>query len=183
MEELWVSIKEFDGLYLISSHGRIKSLPKSVKISNGNYRITKERILKNQIDHRGYECIILRKNKSYKSFKVHRLVGKYFVDNCNGYNEINHLDGNKLNNIFSNLEWCNRSINLIHAYKKGLKVISDNNKLKLSIHNSRKVICTKTNTIFNSIVDAANSINMNKVTLNCKLLGKRKNDTYFKYVQ
>jgi hypothetical protein len=182
MEELWVSIKEFEGLYLISSKGRIKALPKSLNIFSGNKRITKEKILKNQIDHRGYESIILRKDKTYKSFKVHRLVGQYFVDNCNGYNEINHLDGNKLNNNFDNLEWCNRSINLLHAYKTGLRKLSDENKLKLALSNSRKVICTKTNIIYNSVLEAANSINMNKGTLSCKLLGKRRNETNLKFL-
>ncbi len=182
MGELWVPIKGFENLYLISSNGRVKSLPKYVNIFNGFKRKTKEKILKNQICLRGYETIILRKDKIYKSFKIHRLVGEYFVDNCNGYNEINHLDGNKLNNKFDNLEWCNRSMNLLHAYKTGLRKISDDNKLKLLESKQRKVICTKTNRIYNSIKEAASSINMNKGTLNCKLLGRRKNETFLKYL-
>ena len=50
--------------------------------------------------------------------RVHRLVAKYYVENPkpNEYNLVNHIDGNKMNNNYKNLEWCNTSINTHHAY-------------------------------------------------------------------
>lgn len=54
--------------------------------------------------------------------RVHRLVAKYFVDNPKPleYDMVNHKDGDKLNNNYLNLEWCNTSINTKHAYDNGL---------------------------------------------------------------
>lgn len=60
------------------------------------------------------------KNKKY-SKAAHRLVAEYYILNENNYSTVNHIDGNKLNNHVSNLEWCTESENLIHAYETGLK--------------------------------------------------------------
>ena len=55
-----------------------------------------------------------------KTESVHRIVAKCFCPNPHGYNEVNHIDGNKLNNDASNLEWCSRVENVRHAYRTGL---------------------------------------------------------------
>lgn len=69
----------------------------------------------------GYKQVqIMRKGKRYTKY-VHRLVAECFLDNPEGYNEINHIDGNKANNAVSNLEWCNHSQNLIHSFRTGLR--------------------------------------------------------------
>ena len=52
---------------------------------------------------------------------VHRLVAKTFIINPNNLPQVNHIDGNKLNNAISNLEWCDNSYNQKHAYKLGLQ--------------------------------------------------------------
>lgn len=51
---------------------------------------------------------------------VHRLLALAFVPNPNNYETVNHVDGNKLNNDVSNLEWCSRQDNLYHAMDNGL---------------------------------------------------------------
>ena len=51
---------------------------------------------------------------------MHRLVATAFIPNPNNYNEVNHISGIKSCNCSKNLEWCNRSMNMIHAYKMGL---------------------------------------------------------------
>ena len=53
---------------------------------------------------------------------IHRLVALHYVDNPNNYEYVNHIDGNKLNNHYTNLEWCTKSYNAIHAIRTGLKV-------------------------------------------------------------
>ena len=54
-----------------------------------------------------------------KSVLLHRLVASTFIPNPNNYPEVNHKDGNKLNNSVDNLEWCTRSMNMKHAYEHG----------------------------------------------------------------
>lgn len=49
---------------------------------------------------------------------IHRLVALAFVNNPNSETDVNHKDGNKMNNHYSNLEWCSRSENLKHSYRE-----------------------------------------------------------------
>ena len=53
-------------------------------------------------------------------YQVHRLISEHFIDNPNNYTEINHIDGDKLNNNINNLEWSTRNLNMIHAYETKL---------------------------------------------------------------
>lgn len=73
--------------------------------------------LKTQINNDGYEKIKLNK----KIYSVHRLVGEYYIENPNNYPQINHKDGNKINNDISNLEWCTNAHNQLHAWEYGLQ--------------------------------------------------------------
>lgn len=73
-------------------------------------------------DKKGYLHISLYSNSGIrKTFLIHRLVAELFCDNPDNYKYVNHLDGDKSNNHANNLEWCNNSHNLRHAYKNGLK--------------------------------------------------------------
>ena len=103
MEE-WRDIKGFEGKYMVSNLGRVKSL---------NYKRTgKERILKGRKDGSGYLQVILCKDGIKKDYKVHQLVGNAFLSNPQGYKELNHKDEDKTNNCADNLEWCSRSYNM-----------------------------------------------------------------------
>ena len=99
MEEIWKDIEGYEGLYQVSNQGNIKSL---------NYNHTgKEKILSTK-DHHGYRRVTLYKDKKLKTFFVHVLVAKAFIENINTliYTEVNHIDENRSNNIYTNLEWC-----------------------------------------------------------------------------
>ena len=78
----------------------------------------KRRKLKPQINRYGYLVVGLYNNCKYKICKIHRLVMLVF----HGASEldVNHIDGNKKNNNFLNLEYCTRSENLLHAFRTGL---------------------------------------------------------------
>lgn len=52
---------------------------------------------------------------------IHRLVAEAFIPNPNNYPVVNHKDGNKLNNVYTNLEWCSYSHNNQHAIDTGLR--------------------------------------------------------------
>ena len=76
--------------------------------------------VKTQINQKGYVCLNLYINGKYKHYKIHRLLGLLFIPNPKNHPCLNHIDGDKLNNDLSNLEWCTLSYNTKHAYNTGL---------------------------------------------------------------
>lgn len=132
MEEIWKDIEGYEGLYQVSNLGNVKSLDCRVnfKDNSQNYkRLKKGKILKKTINTKGYYYVNLSKQSKVKNIKIHRLVANAFVSNPNNYNIVNHIDGNKLNNRFDNLEWCTFSHNNKEAYKQGLKTPTWKNKI------------------------------------------------------
>ena len=117
-KENWKEIPGYEERYWVSSDGKIKSKYKG-----------KEIILKTSKDKNGYIKVQLNQNGKIKSTTMHRLVALCYVPNPYNYNEINHIDGNKENNDFANLEWCSRSQNVQHAFDNHLK---ENKKGELS---------------------------------------------------
>ena len=83
--------------YEISSHGRVRNINTS-KILKQHY-------------NKDYCQIKLCNNGIRKNFRVHRLVAAAYCDNDNNYPEVDHIDQNKKNNLYTNLRWANRSIN------------------------------------------------------------------------
>ena len=107
--EIWADIEDFEGHYQISTFGRIKSFCKgTVKI---------RRLC---VDTDGYLYASLFKNGKHTKRKIHRLVAKAFIANPEDKPQINHIDGNKMNNHISNLEWVTSTENNCHAVKIGL---------------------------------------------------------------
>lgn len=95
-------IRGYEGLYDITESGIITNL-KTGNVLHGN------------INSYGYAVVRLTKNKQSKDYKLHRLLAKTFIPNPNNFSVVNHIDGNKLNNSLSNLEWCSRGMNNAHA--------------------------------------------------------------------
>ena len=118
--EIWKVIVDND-YYHISNLGRVKSIERKVPRSTCGEVSVRERILKPATDAKGYLRVALARNKSLKTYKVHRLVADAFIDNNERKPEVNHKDGNKHNNHVSNLEWVTKGENLSHAYKNGLR--------------------------------------------------------------
>ncbi len=118
--EIWKDIDNYEGIYKISSCCRIKSLARLIKSYRGLPHWRKERIIKPFFDTR-YLRIELRKNEKGKKFLFHVLLAKAFIPNPLNLPEINHIDGNKLNNLISNLEWVTHPRNIEHAFEIGLK--------------------------------------------------------------
>ena len=100
------NIHGYNGKYKIDDLGRVYSEFKIITpYDNGH----------------GYLAVKLWKNGKCKQHYIHRLVAEKFIPNPNNYPEINHIDGDKRNNAVSNLEWCNRKMNVQHSYDTGLK--------------------------------------------------------------
>lgn len=99
MKEIWKEIEGYDGKYLISSWGRVKG-PKGIMTPYEN--------------HKGYLKIGLQKNGKCNKHRISRLVAEAFIPNPYNLPEVNHIDGNKQNNSFSNLEWVTGEQNRAH---------------------------------------------------------------------
>lgn len=100
-------IPEYEGIYQITPTGEIYSLIANKKKDT-------------EISRNGYERVTFWKNGKSKHFSVHRLVALAFIPNPHNYRMVNHIDGNKLNNNVNNLEWCDASANMKHAYEHNL---------------------------------------------------------------
>ena len=108
--EYWKHIKNYEKSYMVSSHGRVKSL-----LSNKMLKIATTNRGRGRVGFLG------------KNFEVHRLVAEQFLPKPLGKVEVNHKDGNPLNNNMDNLEWCTREENMRHAVKNGLRARGEKN--------------------------------------------------------
>jgi hypothetical protein len=111
-EKMWCNIKDYEG-YMISNYGEVISFRK--RNSKEFYSIPK--IIKQS-------KVTTHCNKKYnrvqllgKCILVHRLVAKHFIENKSKKPQVNHIDGNSLNNLITNLEWVTNSENQIHRFK------------------------------------------------------------------
>lgn len=101
MEEVWKRINNYEGLYEVSSLGKVRDLKGNIKPM---YK-----------QNKGYYCLSLYvKGKTFHP-TIHRLVAEAFIPKIEGMNQVNHIDGNKANNSISNLEWCNQYLNYKHG--------------------------------------------------------------------
>lgn len=113
MEEIWKDIEGYDGRYQVSNLGNVRSVDHVVKVVR--YVKYKGKAIKPFTDKDGYKCVRLG-SSCHK--KVHRLVANAFINNPNGYNQVNHIDLDKSNNDYKNLEWCTCTHNIKHSYSK-----------------------------------------------------------------
>jgi DNA-binding XRE family transcriptional regulator len=117
--EIWKQVPEYPD-YEASSLGNIRSLDKIVPKWNAPfYRKRKGKILKKSIGTNGYYYISMYKDKKQKSFKVARVIAQTFLNNPRNLPEVNHINSNRTDDRVQNLEWCNRSQNMKHAFDKG----------------------------------------------------------------
>ena len=106
MEEKWINIKGYEGIYMVSNLGNIKSLNRIINNRWGNF-IKSGNIIKKFYDDYGYHKVNLYKNFIIKQFFVHKLVVENFTNNKTSFtNQVNHIDRNKINNNILNLEVC-----------------------------------------------------------------------------
>lgn len=132
--EIWKDCKGYEGKYQVSNFGRVWSVKRqkylSPYIGNGYFKVD-----------------LVAKNGKRKKEYIHRLIALTFIDNPNNYTVVNHIDGDKKNNVVENLEWTTQQGNMYHSYH--------------TLHNTagcydgKPVLCVELNLVFESIKKAA----------------------------
>lgn len=108
--EIFKDIQGYENLYKVSNYGNIKSLWKGKNI-----------VLKTSIVA-GYVSCGLWNNGKGKMIKNHRIAAQEFIPNPDNLPEVNHIDGNKMNNHVENLEWCTPRENVFNRERLNAKV-------------------------------------------------------------
>lgn len=115
-----------------------------------SFKFNRERLLKLRFTGRYYQ-MILYKNKSCKSYYIHRLVAETFISNPDNLPFVNHKDENKQNNCVDNLEWCTQKYNINYgtSLKKRIDLMG------------KPVICMETGKRYKSALEAGKQLGIN----------------------
>ena len=118
MEEIWKDVVGYEGIYMVSSLGRMLSKERTVKRKNGADYLQKESIIEGS-DYHGYKVTTIAKNKIKKHKFIHVLIAEAFLGPKPEKMEVCHGDGNRKNNCIENLRYGTRSDNVRDAIKHG----------------------------------------------------------------
>lgn len=118
--EIWKDIKDYEGYYMVSNLGRVKSLDRVATTKRGVVKNTKGKILNLTLKNNGYLSVMFSLKDKRKRFHVHRLVAYAFIENIHSKPFVNHINGIKTDNSVINLEWCTHKENAQHALKHNL---------------------------------------------------------------
>ncbi len=134
-------IPGYEGLYAAIKDGRIWSYPKPCSSKKGMFLKQQLSITKdNRTTPHKRLLVGLWKNKKRKMYLVHRLIASTYILNSENKPDINHKDGNSLNNSVENLEWCTKSENMQHAIKNGMIDYFTGKQIRIRSENGRKTI-------------------------------------------
>ena len=163
MNEIFIDIKGYEGIYQVSNLGRIRN--------------SRGKILKPNKDHKGYMLIYLYKDGKRKTHKVHRLVAIAFIPNPENKKTVNHKDEVKTNNHVDNLEWMTTAEN--NSYGTRTERAASAKKIKIK--------CIELDKIFDSAADAARWLGIDNgrsnITKCCKGQYKYAYNYHWQYVE
>ena len=154
--EQFKPIVGFENIYVINLDGTIKNI-------NNNSTNT----LTTRVDRAGYKTVRLSKNGKTHTKYIHRLIATSFIPNPYNKPEVNHKDGNKLNNAVANLEWVTHAENVQHAYKNQL--------IPINAHYKKVIDCTTWKT-YKSVKEASEKKQLPYSTVKNFLNANRKNN-------
>lgn len=126
MREIWHPAPGFEGLYEVSSLGRVRSLPREVPSDNRwgvpGVRRYKGQVLSPTPNEKGYLSLRLCRGGSTEKVRVyvHRLVARAFIPNPGALPQVLHWDDDPANNQVTNLRWGNQSMNELDKVRNKL---------------------------------------------------------------
>lgn len=159
--EIWKDVLGWEGIYLVSNLGRIKSF---------SWRQYKGNILKPQ-NQRGYRSVTLSHNGQHKMMMIHRIVANAFIPNPENKPTVNHIDTNRQNNIVSNLEWATSKEQIRHARLNGRFPDISGHKNPLALLDANQVIFIFNSNKINS--ELAKDFNVSSETIRSIKAGRR----------
>lgn len=161
MKELWKQIPNIPNYYA-SNLGNLKS------VFNNKEHILHPYPKKCRSEKNTYMYIRIRR----KNYRVHRLILAAFTGEMRDL-DVNHLDGNKLNNRLDNLEWCTKKENMIHALKNNLLTFKDD-YLPISAYRPVPIKDLTTNKNYSSITEASRDLSIGASSISGVVNGKHK---------
>ena len=187
--EHWADVPDFEGLYKVSNLGNVKRCEKFYCCGHGGKTIRKlgEQVIIGDCA-RGYKRVCLYKNGKHTRVLLHRLVAKVFVQNPNNMPEIDHVDGNPLNNRSDNLRWCNHKgnmSNLITRKRKSIAAKRNNHmtgRFGVLHHNSKMVQCIETGTVYGGIAEAERATGFGHISSVCRGIRETAGGYHWKYI-
>lgn len=185
MEEVWLPVVGYEGLYEVSNTGKIKSVDRYIACRNNGKRFIKGVVLNTRITACGYEQVLISKNNICKGPSVHKLMMEAFVPNPDNLPCVNHKDEVKTHNFIyvnpdgsvdqekSNLEWCNYGYN--NRYGTRIKKASDKKKKPVFQYSLEGNFIDK----WKSVKEAEDTLKISHISDCC--IGKRKTAGDFKW--
>ena len=159
-----VPLKGYEHNYVIDENGNIYS----IKDRYGRNRVLKLKTLV----HNGYETVMVCKNKKATREFVHRLVALSFIPNPNNYKCVNHKDKNKLNNHYTNLEWCTHQYN--NNYSRNISQWNKDRGFDIEVID----VTTNNKYVFQSVREAVKFLHVDRFkftkTINTEILYNNK---------
>lgn len=153
-----IGLKGFEGKYNVRDNGEIINLHTGKSICQW-------------IDNVGYlQVSLLYNNKKYYR-RVHRLIAESFIDNPTKLPQVNHINGDKRDCNYNNLEWINNKDNTQHGYDNGL-YHSKRRKIQIEVYDKQG---NYINT-YESIRQTAEQLNINRKTLSRILFDNKTNN-------
>ena len=157
MHEEWREVYGYDVLYEVSNTGKVRTKHHGKCGYKSEYRF-----IKPVNNGNGYMRFNFMQGGKQKTVYLHRLVAEYFVENTNGYTEVNHIDEDKTNNDASNLEWCTHLYNCNYGTRNE----------RAAAKTGKKIICVETGQIYESTAKAAKALGVGSTAISNCLNGR-----------
>ena len=160
--DVWRDIPNYEGYYQINKEGIVKSLQRVIFRKDNTIQTFKSKILKQYTSSTGYKSVSLTKNGKTRMFNIHSILALSFInkDYIKQKLIVNHKDGNKLNNDFSNLEIVTSSQNNQHAILNGLNNPRKRKNTKVTEELLQKILHDLKSKNYNTLRDLSNSHNI-----------------------